>query len=295
MFNDRRAKLQKAFMSPDPKVDKVTPPQTKGPRDSKSVCPGDPERIHELCRLRSTLEAFAVRRWPTGAVRVALEKELRARLAAMRQFAASGDYEAFHAADREFHRAAVEAAGLSALSQSWELVSLELDALILEVKQNYWPNLMALYREHELLLRAWCDEDADASELATHQHIEEGWHRRMLAGQGDNGKLDAVDRAVSFIATHYDQPLDLAWLAANVAFVSPSHLGRLFRQELRVSPLRHLKQVRLERAAQLLRSSAVSVADLALRVGYRNVSHFVRDFRSMFGVTPLGYRRCGQL
>jgi len=255
---------------------------------------GAPERLHELCRLRSTLEAFAVRRWPPGAARVALERELRGHLATLKQLAASGDYEAFHAADREFHRAAVEAAGLPALPQSWALVSLELDAWILEVKQTYWPNLMALYREHELLLGAWCDEDADAAELATHQHIEAGWHRRMMAGQGDNGKLDAVDRAVSFIATHYDRPLDVAWLAANVAFVSPSHLGRLFRQELRVSPLRHLKQVRLERAAQLLCSSADAVADLARRVGYRNVSHFIRDFRSMYGVTPLGYRRRGQ-
>ena len=36
----------------------------------------DPERLHELCRLRSTLEAFAVRRWPR-ARRLPLEQELR--------------------------------------------------------------------------------------------------------------------------------------------------------------------------------------------------------------------------
>ena len=59
------------------------------------------------------------------------------------------------------------------------------------------------------------------------------------------------------------------------------------------SPLQHLKQVRLERAAQLLCSSADAVAAVARRGGYRNVSHFVRDFRRMFGVTPLAYRRRG--
>ena len=111
MFDDRRAKLQKAFISPDPQVDKVTPPQAKDIHDTSSICSDAPERIHELCRLRSTLEAFAVRRWPTGAVRTTLENELRSRLAALKQLAAAGDYEAFHAADREFHRAAVEAAG----------------------------------------------------------------------------------------------------------------------------------------------------------------------------------------
>ena len=114
----------------------------------------DLERLHELCRLRSTLEAFAVRRWPLNAARSRLERELPRRLAELKQLAAAGDYAAFHAADREFHRVAVEGAGLPALSQSWELVSLELDAWILAIKQSYWPNLMALYREHELLLRA---------------------------------------------------------------------------------------------------------------------------------------------
>ena len=255
----------------------------------------DLERLHELCRLRSTLEAFAVRRWPLNAARSRLERELHRRLAELKQLAAAGDYAAFHAADREFHRVAVEGAGLPALSQSWELVSLELNAWILAIKQSYWPNLMALYREHELLLRAWCGGSADAAELATHQHIEAGWHRRMMADRRAGSELNAVERAVAFIATHYDQPLDIAWLAANVGFVSPSQLGRLFRQRLQISPLRYLKQVRLERAAQMLGSSVEAVADVARQVGYRNVSHFVRDFRRMFGVTPLTYRRRGEV
>lgn len=249
----------------------------------------DADRLHELCRLRSTLEAFAVRRWPAGAV----TRELRRRLGELKRCAAAGDYEAFHRADRELHRAAVAAAGLPALLQSWELVSAELDAWILAVKHTYWPSLMALYREHELLLRAWLGGDDDAAELATHQHLEAGWHRRMMAGGRGGAELDPVERAVSFVATHYADPIDVEWLAANVSFVSPSHLGRLFRQRMRVSPLRHLKQVRLERAAQLLRAGAAAVADVARRVGYRNASHFVRDFRRMFGVTPLDYRRHG--
>jgi AraC-like DNA-binding protein len=254
----------------------------------------DLERLHELCRLRSTLEAFAVRGWPLGAARSHLERELRRCLAELKRHSVAGNYAAFHAADRDFHRVAVEGAGLQALSQSWELVSLELDTWILAIKHSCWPNLMALYREHELLLRAWCGKDANAAELATHQHIEAGWHRRMMTDQNAGTELDPVERTVSFIATHYDRPLDVAWLAANVSFVSPGHLGRLFRKQLGGSPLRHLKQVRLECAAQLLWSGVEAVADVARRVGYRNASHFVRDFRRMFGVTPLTYRRRGK-
>lgn len=254
----------------------------------------DADRLHELCRLRSTLEAFAVRHWPDGAARATLERELRRRLGELKRCAVAGNYEAFHQADRELHRAAVAVVGLPPLLKSWELVSAELDSWILAVKHTYWPSLMALYREHELLLRVWLGGDGEAAELATHQHLEAGWHRRMMAGERGGAELDPVERAVSFIATHYASPIEVEWLAANVSFVSASHLGRLFRQRMRVSPLRHLKQVRLERAAQLLCSGTDAVASVARRVGYRNASHFVRDFRQMFRLTPLGYRRRGQ-
>lgn len=36
--------------------------------------------------------------------------------------------------------------------KSWEIVAADLDEWIFNVKQSYWPKLMALYREHELLL-----------------------------------------------------------------------------------------------------------------------------------------------
>ncbi|MEY5025750.1 MAG: AraC family transcriptional regulator [Verrucomicrobiota bacterium] len=250
----------------------------------------DLEKLHELCKLRSTLEAFALNRWPENEARACVVEKLRAQLLALKACALQGDYEAFHAADLEFHRQAVEAASLPVLLRSWELVRVELEAWILGVKRSYWPNLMALYREHEWLLDAWTSLDRPTAEQATHQHLEAGWYRRLLA-EGENAdELGAVDRAVSFLATHFDRPIDVAWLATQVSFVSASHLGRLFRERLGVSPLRYLKQLRLERAAQSLRSGTEAVASVARGVGYRNVSHFIRDFRQSFSVTPRQYR-----
>lgn len=251
----------------------------------------DLAHLHDLCRLRSTLEAFAVRQWRRDGRRRRVGGDLRRRLVAMKRLAAQGDYPAFHESDQEFHRAAVASAELDPLLNIWEIVAAELDEWILNVKQSYWLNLMALYREHEILLDAWQSEDDWVAEQATHQHVEAGWYRMRLAeGQGTED-LDPVQRVVSFVATHFTSHLDVAWVARHVGFVSASHLARLFRSRLGVSPLRHLKQVRLERAAQLLRSSADAVATIARRVGYRNTSHFVRDFRRMFKVTPLDYRR----
>jgi AraC-like DNA-binding protein len=104
-------------------------------------------------------------------------------------------------------------------------------------------------------------------------------------------ELDPVQRAESFIATHFASRLDVAWVARHVSFVSVSQLARLFRSQRGISPLRYLKQVRGERAAQLLLSGTETISLIGRRVGYRNASHFVRDFRVMFGVTPLDYRR----
>jgi hypothetical protein len=74
-------------------------------------CMTAPDRLHELCRLRSTLEAFAVRCWPLGAARSPLERELHRRLAELKQLAAAGDYEALP-------RARVTAAGV--VRRGWQ-------------------------------------------------------------------------------------------------------------------------------------------------------------------------------
>lgn len=254
----------------------------------------DHDHFHNLCRLRSTLEAFAVQGWRSGTERERVVDDLRELLKKLKKFASDGDYAAFHQTDLQFHRTLVTAAGLDSLLKSWDIVAADLNEWILWVKRSYWPNLMALYREHELLLDAWLSKDDDVAERATHQHLEAGWYRMRMA-EGFRGEdLAPVERAAAFIATHFASPLDIAWVARHVSFVSVSHLNRLFHKRLGISPLRHLKQVRLERAAQLLRSGKDAVATVARRVGYRNASHFVRDFRKMFGHTPLDYRRQGK-
>lgn len=250
--------------------------------------------LHDLCRLRSTLEAFAVDRWRRSDDRQRVTGELQALLKKLKRLASDGDYPAFHKADQQFHRTIVAAASLDPLLKSWEAVAAELNQWILWVKQSYWPNLMALYREHELLLDAWQSDDDWVAQQATHQHLEAGWYRLRMAKGLRGHDIDPMERAVSFIATHFASRLDVAWIARHVSFLSPSQLNRLFRARLGSSPLRHLKQVRLERAAQLLRSGAEPVALVARRVGYRNASHFVRDFRHKFAVTPLDYRRRGK-
>lgn len=248
------------------------------------------EVMHALTLLRGTLEAFAVNRWRRSAKRAAISKQLGRILRQLEHLAVQGDYAGFHAMDNRLHRTLVDAADLPALSKSWEQVVADSNEWILEVKKSYWPNLMALYREHVLLLEAWHSEDDWVAEAATHQHLEAGWHRIAVA-QGEDHKIDPVDRAIAFLSTHFSSRLEMNWIAEQVSFLSPSHFNRLFKERTGQSPYRFLRNVRLDYAAQMLRSAPGAVAVIARRAGYRNTSHFVRDFRSKFGTTPLAYRR----
>ena len=251
----------------------------------------DLEPLHDLCRLRSTLEAFAVNRWRQFGSKDATSEQLGEILKQLKALATQGDYLAFHKVDAQLHRTLISSIGLPSLLASWDAVAADLDPWVLEVKETYWLNLMALYREHVLLLEAWHSDDDWVAAEATHQHLEAGWHRIAVAQENFDHQIDPVERAICFISTHYASHLDVEWIARHVSFLSASHLTRLFKRRVDISPYGFLKRVRLERAAQLLRSGPDAVSLVAKRVGYRNASHFVRDFRLKFNTTPLAYRR----
>jgi AraC-like DNA-binding protein len=67
---------------------------------------------------------------------------------------------------------------------------------------------------------------------------------------------------------------------------SPFYLSRLFTQETGVTMQQHLRRIRLERAAELLRAGRCNVTEAALEVGYNSLSHFSSSFHEMFGCCP---------
>lgn len=77
---------------------------------------------------------------------------------------------------------------------------------------------------------------------------------------------------------------------AKAAACSPTHLRRLFRAGLGMSPKQYLLQRRLQRAAELLRTTDHTVQQVAERCGFESLSHFHRCFRAKFGCTPRTFR-----
>ena len=77
---------------------------------------------------------------------------------------------------------------------------------------------------------------------------------------------------------------------AQIAGVGMAHLARTLRAYRGQTPTEFLLELRLQRAAALLRTGAQEIGDIACDCGFENLSYFYRRFRERFGQTPRAYR-----
>ena len=68
--------------------------------------------------------------------------------------------------------------------------------------------------------------------------------------------------------------------------LSEAHLLRLFHREVGKTFRRYLRDVRMIRAAELVKQNARSIKQIAIDCGYSDLGNFYRDFRSVHSVTP---------
>jgi transcriptional regulator GlxA family with amidase domain len=72
--------------------------------------------------------------------------------------------------------------------------------------------------------------------------------------------------------------------------LSPRRLTQLFKAETGISPRQYLRTLRMERARSLLQTSFLSVKEVTFHCGLSDVSHFVRNFKKHYGMTPSEFR-----
>jgi AraC family transcriptional regulator len=82
--------------------------------------------------------------------------------------------------------------------------------------------------------------------------------------------------------------------AAREAGLSPFHFLRVFSSVLGVTPHQFLVRSRLRHAARLLARDGRPITDVALDVGFGDLSNFVRSFRRAAGVSPRTFRRAAR-
>ena len=99
-----------------------------------------------------------------------------------------------------------------------------------------------------------------------------------------------VRQAIRLISADLRRPLVLEEIARTVN-LSPPRLRYLFKAETGMTPAQHLKSLRMQKAKGLLEESFLNVKQIMLQVGINDESHFARDFRELYGLTPAEYRK----
>jgi len=77
---------------------------------------------------------------------------------------------------------------------------------------------------------------------------------------------------------------------ARSVHLSPWHLCRLFKAETGLPPARYLKILRMQQAKALLETTFLNVKEIMNKIGLNDESHFVRDFKAIYGSTPGQHR-----
>lgn len=95
-----------------------------------------------------------------------------------------------------------------------------------------------------------------------------------------------VNQAIHWIKTNYAEPMQIEKLAKTVS-MSVSNLHHRFKAITVMSPLQYQKQIRLLEARKLLLSGNIEAATVAFKVGYESPSQFSREYRRLFGASPL--------
>lgn len=100
---------------------------------------------------------------------------------------------------------------------------------------------------------------------------------------------ERVKRVIELMQGDPSRTFSLGDMAESVN-LSPPYFCYLFKSITGVPPAKYLKSLRLQQAATLLTTTFLSVKEIVSRVGGTDESHFVRDFKRMYGVTPSEYR-----
>lgn len=98
-----------------------------------------------------------------------------------------------------------------------------------------------------------------------------------------------MKEAISFIEQNFQNGITIEDIA-NVCGINRSYFGKIFRKSVGKSPQEFLMNYRMAKAAELLKLTTLSIADIGNAVGYENQLHFSRAFKNIYGVSPRAWR-----
>lgn len=99
-------------------------------------------------------------------------------------------------------------------------------------------------------------------------------------------KKYVVEQIVNYFEDHYNEKISLDQIAENM-YLSPFYISKIFKSETGDTPIRHLIDIRLEKAKEQLEGGwQGSIQEVAASVGYEDAYHFSKLFKKRYGISP---------
>ncbi len=98
-----------------------------------------------------------------------------------------------------------------------------------------------------------------------------------------------IKEAISYIEQNFQNDITVETIAASCG-LNRSYFGKIFHENMGKSPQEFLISYRMSKAAELLRLTGLSIADIGNAVGYPNQLHFSRAFKNVYGISPRQWR-----
>ena len=98
-----------------------------------------------------------------------------------------------------------------------------------------------------------------------------------------------INKTIMYIRNNYTQNISLDTLAFTVGYSAP-HLPKEFKKEVGITISDYIQRLRCNKAAEMLKETDTSIADISFYVGYPDNNYFTKVFKKYFGVTPTVHR-----
>jgi two-component system response regulator YesN len=100
-----------------------------------------------------------------------------------------------------------------------------------------------------------------------------------------------IEKIKLFINDHFcDSSISLN-IIANKIGLTPAYVSKLFKQELGISYIDYITDLRINRAKELLESHNYKIYEISEMIGYNNTNYFIYLFKKHVGISPAEYRK----
>ena len=142
----------------------------------------------------------------------------------------------------------------------------------------------------EYLLKPIVEEELNSAIEKAVKKIHPSALENVGSAPSDKSAEDVVEIIKDRIEHDYSQNIRITDFA-NKYFFSKEYLSKLFKARYSQGIYEYLLNVRMERAAELLRNPDIKILDISVRTGFSDKNYFSKAFKNFHGVTPTEYRK----